>query len=50
LHLQGNTLDWTFLNSLDEMGSESSDLVSEALGGDLGDFRKDIFIDVEIVS
>jgi len=32
------------------MGSETSDLVSQTFGGDLGDLRKNLLVDVEVVS
>ena len=31
------------------MGSETSDLISKTLGGDLCDLRKDLLVDVEVV-
>jgi len=49
LNLEGDALDGAALNSLDEMGGESCDLVSKALGGNLGDFRENLFVDVEVV-
>ena len=37
LDLEGDALDGSALDALDEMCGESCDFVPEALGGDLGD-------------
>ena len=37
------------MDTLDKMSGISCDLVSETLGGDLGDFRKNFFIDVKVI-
>lgn len=50
LNFEGDAFDWTLLNSLDEMGSESCDFVSQSLGGDFSNLGQDSFVDMEIRS
>ncbi len=38
LHFEGNTLDWSFLDSLHQMSSEPCNLIPQLLGGYLSDF------------
>lgn len=49
LNLQRNALDWSALDTLNQMGSEASDLIPETLGRNLGDFREYLLIDMEII-
>jgi hypothetical protein len=49
LDFEGDALDGSALDTLDEVGSESCDFVAETLGGDLGDLREDLLVDVEVV-
>jgi len=49
LDLKGDSLDWSTLDSLHEMGSESCDFISQAFGGDFSNLREDLLVDVEVV-
>ena len=49
LDLEGDALDGSTLDTLDEMCGEACDLITEALGGYLGDFGEDLLVDVEVI-
>jgi hypothetical protein len=49
LNLEGDSFDWTTLNTLHKMGSKSSNLVAKTFCGDLGNFGKNLFVNVEVV-
>lgn len=49
LESEGDTTDGFLLDSLHKMSGETSDLVSESLGLDLGDVINDSLVHVEIV-
>lgn len=50
LELEGNTADRSLLNSLHQVGNETSDLVSESLGRDDGHFLGDLLVQLEVQS
>ena len=49
LYFEGDSFNGSSLDTLDQVSSIACDFVSQTLGGDLGDFGKDFFIDVEVV-
>ena len=50
LKLEGDTTDGTLLDTLHEMGDETSDLVAHGLGGDESNLSADTLVGVEIES
>jgi uncharacterized protein (DUF2336 family) len=50
LELEGDVSDGTLLDSLHEMGDESSDLVSKALRGDDSNLLGDLLVQLEVES
>ena len=49
LYFKGDSFDGSSLDTLDQVSGIACDFIPETLGGDLGDFGKDFFIDVEVV-
>lgn len=48
MDLEGNTSDWAFLDSLDQVSGEAGDFISHSLGGEKGDFTQNFLVEVEI--